>query len=61
MMAKKSDTSSLPFAGRQIIGFSLPRALAGEVKVEAAWRNVSSKDLLLESWTFCKNSSKKRL
>ena len=39
---------------RQIVGFSLPPALAAEVKVEAAKRNLSLRELFGEMWTLYK-------
>ncbi len=44
--------------GRQIVGFSLPPALAAEVKIEAARRNISLKDLFGEMWALYKNNTK---
>ena len=41
---------------RKIIGFSLPPALAAEVKVEAARRNISLRKLFSEMWSLYKNS-----
>lgn len=45
--------------GRQIVGFSLPPALATEVKIEAARRNLSLKDLFGEMWALYKNNNKR--
>lgn len=45
-------------AGRQIVGFSLPPAVAAEVKIEAARRNISLKDLFGEMWALYKNNTK---
>jgi hypothetical protein len=39
---------------RQIVGFSLPPALAAEVKVEAAKRNLSLRQLFGEMWALYK-------
>jgi hypothetical protein len=39
---------------RQIVGFSLPPALAAEVKMEAARRNLSLRRLFAEMWAIYK-------
>lgn len=44
---------------RQIVGFSLPPAMVAEVKVEAARRNISLKDLFAEMWGLYKNNTKR--
>jgi hypothetical protein len=49
-MAKTSDASPSRNYDRQIIGFSLSRDLAAEVKVEAARRKIRLKALFIEMW-----------
>jgi hypothetical protein len=39
---------------RRIVGFSLPAALASEVKIEAAKRNLSLRKLFGEMWSLYK-------
>jgi hypothetical protein len=46
-------------AGRQFVGFSLPPAVAAEVQIEAARRNLALKDLFGETWAFYKNNTKR--
>jgi hypothetical protein len=58
-MPRKRGTPRPPTEGRQIVGFSLPRDLAAEVKMEAARRGVSLKDLFTEMWALHKSSQKK--
>lgn len=49
-----------PRAGsRQIVGFSLPPAVAAEVKMEAARRRVSLKDMFAEMWALYKTNAKR--
>ena len=45
--------------GRQIVGFSLPPTVAAEVKMEAARRNISLKDLFAEMWALYKKNTSK--
>jgi hypothetical protein len=59
-MAEKPQTPRSRSAGRQIIGFSLSRDLAADVKLEAARRKVALKTLFVEMWALYKNSGKKR-
>jgi hypothetical protein len=48
----KSNTSQAPATRhRQIVGFSLPPDLAAKVKVEAAQRKLSLRNLFQEMWT----------
>ena len=59
-MSKKADSPATPRAdSRQIVGFSLPPALAAEVKMEAARRNVSLRNLFAEMWALYKNNTKR--
>lgn len=53
-MSKKSDSTVREKRPRQIIGFSLPPDLAGEVKMEAARRNLSLRKLFVEMWAHYK-------
>ncbi len=53
-MSKKADPPRRDPKTRQIVGFSLPPALAAEVKVEAAKRNLSLRKLFGEMWTLYK-------
>ncbi len=43
---------------RQIVGLSLPPALAREVKQEAARRGLNLKDLFLEIWQLYKTAGR---
>jgi hypothetical protein len=43
---------------RQIVGFSLPPKLATEVKVEAARRGLTLRDLFTEMWVLYKSRRK---
>ena len=58
-MVKQANSPSSRNGDRQIVGFSLSRDLATEVKMEAARRNVSLKNLFAEIWAIYKNNSKK--
>jgi hypothetical protein len=58
-MVKQANSPSSRNDDRQIVGFSLSRDLATEVKMEAARRNVSLKNLFAEIWAIYKNNSKK--
>lgn len=58
-MVKKPPSPPPPADGRQIVGFSLPPTVTVEVKMEAACRNVSLKNLFAEMWTLYKNNTKK--
>jgi hypothetical protein len=53
-MTKKTDAPRQDLKTRQIVGFSLPPALASEVKIEAAKRNLSLRKLFGEMWTLYK-------
>ncbi len=59
-MADKTQKLRSRSDGRQIIGFSLSRELAADVKLEAARRKVPLKTLFVEMWALYKNSGKKR-
>ena len=54
-MSTKPDSTRKKPSSRQIVGFSLPPALAVEVKVEAARRNVALCKLFDELWALYKN------
>jgi hypothetical protein len=58
-MPRKRKAPRPPAEGRQIVGFSLPRDLAAEVKMEAARRGVSLKELFTEIWALHRSSPKK--
>jgi len=58
-MPSKNNPPKPRAAGRQIVGFSLPPALAAEVKIEAARRNVSLKYLFGDMWALYKNNTKR--
>lgn len=47
-MTKQKEAT--PRTDRQIVGFSLPTKLAADVKMEAARRNVSLRNLFVEMW-----------
>lgn len=49
-MAKKSDSNRSRSASRQIVGFSLSPEMAADIKVEAARRGLSLRQLLEEMW-----------
>jgi hypothetical protein len=52
--------SSRSFDGpRQMVGFSLPRDLAVEIKEEAARRKIAVSKLFAELWPLYKNKGKK--
>jgi hypothetical protein len=53
-MSKKADALRQEPKTRQIVGFSLPPALASEVKIEAAKRNLSLRELFGEMWALYK-------
>jgi hypothetical protein len=53
-MNKNTDAPRQEPKTRQIVGFSLPPALASEVKVEAAKRNLSLRKLFGEMWNLYK-------
>lgn len=53
-MSKKTAAPRPYPKTRQIVGFSLPLALASEVKIEAAKRNLSLRKLFGEMWTIYK-------
>lgn len=54
-MSKKADSSRRELRPRQIIGISLPPDIAADVKMEAARRNVSLRQLFQEMWTLYMN------
>lgn len=56
-MKKNPDSLKPRTDGRQIVGFSLPPAVAAEVKMEAARRNLSLKDLFGEMWALYKKNA----
>ncbi len=58
-MVKKPAEAKPRADGRQIVGFSLTPAVAAEVKMEAARRNVSLRNLFAEMWTLYKNNTKR--
>lgn len=58
MRKKKNPPKPTP-ADRQIIGFSLPRNLAAEVKIEAARRGLSLRKLFEEAWITYKDAQKR--
>ena len=60
-MENQTGTPRLRNDGRQIVGFSLPRDLAVEVKVEAARRKVSLKALFVELWALYDLASEVRM
>ncbi len=49
-MIKKTESSRRRNAPRQIVGFSLSPEMAAEIKVEAARRGLSLRQLLEEMW-----------
>jgi len=53
-MSTKTEPPGRAPRTRQIVGFSLPPALAAEVKVEAAKRNLSLRKLFDEMWALYK-------
>jgi hypothetical protein len=53
-MSKIADALRQEPKTRQIVGFSLPPALASEVKIEAAKRNLSLRELFGEMWALYK-------
>ena len=53
-MSKNADAPRQEPKTRQIVGFSLTPALASEVKIEAAKRNLSLRKLFGEMWTLYK-------
>ena len=53
-MSKKTEPQRHEPKTRQIVGFSLPPALAAEVKIEAAKRNLSLRKLFSEMWALYK-------
>ena len=53
-MSKKTEPPRQDPKTRQIVGFSLPPALASEVKVEAAKGILSLRKLFGEMWTLYK-------
>jgi hypothetical protein len=58
-MSSEAQTSpKIRADGRQIVGFSLPPALAAEVKMEAARRHISLKDLFAEMWALYNNTKR---
>ena len=57
MNSKVKSSVPSPDIRRQIVGFSLPPGLAAEVKIEAARRNISLKELFSELWEIYKKSN----
>ena len=51
----KKTGSKQGLRDRKIIGFSLPPELAAQVKMEAARRNVSLRNLFVEMWSIYKD------
>lgn len=52
---KEPDSSRSQLRPRKIIGFSLSPEMAADVKMEAARRGLSLRQLLEEMWTQYKN------
>lgn len=50
MESTTKEQAAMSHKNRQIVGFSLPPDLAQTVKVEAARRNISLKQLFEELW-----------
>lgn len=59
MAKQQSDSQRSQPNARRIVGFSLPPALAAEVKMEAARRGVSLRSLFAEMWALYKNNTKR--
>jgi hypothetical protein len=59
-MSSKARPSKIRADSRQIVGFSLSPAVAAEVKIEAARRNVSLKDLFGEMWALYKKQHQEK-
>lgn len=55
-MESNLKLSKTQTAARQIVGFSLPPELAVEVKIEAARRNLTLRQLFIELWTLYKSN-----
>jgi len=53
-MSRKTDVAREIPKTRQIVRFSLPPAIASEVKIEAAKGNLSVRELVGEMWTLYK-------
>lgn len=60
LMSSKPNPQKVRADSRQIVGFSLPPAVATEVKIEAARCNVSLKDLFGEMWALYKKHQEMR-
>jgi hypothetical protein len=58
MAKQQSDSQRSQPSARRIVGFSLPPALAAEVKMEAARRGVSLRSLFAEMWALYKNTKR---
>lgn len=50
-MAKQTDSTRSRSSSRQIVGFSLSPEMAADIKVEAARRGLSLRQLLEEMWS----------
>jgi len=57
---KTSEFPSFNRASRQIVGLSLSPEVAAELKMEAARRGLSIRDLFLEMWTEYKKKPEKQ-
>ena len=56
-MTKKTFKSNEGHRPRKIVGFSLPPELAAEVKIEAARKNTTLRNLFTEMWGLYKNKN----
>ena len=56
-MTKKTLKSTERHRPRKIVGFSLPPELAAEVKIEAARKNTTLRNLFTEMWGLYKNKN----
>ena len=56
-MDKDPDSRQRGPQPRKIVGFSLPPALAAEVKMEAAKRNLSLRKLFAEMWALYRTNN----
>jgi hypothetical protein len=56
-MNKKTEASDTRLRSRKIVGFSLSPEFAAEVKMEAARRGLSLRQLLEEIWVLYKSKS----
>jgi len=53
---KKDSISSSKAQPRKIVGLSLPHEVASELKMEAARRDMTLRQLFLEMWTLYKKT-----